>query len=296
MEANRNSMRDQAEVLRRLVEHQSSGTHGSSGGKQLVVVVAGGKGGVGTTTMAVSLATLWSRRGERVVLVDADWDGADVASMCRIEPRPGVLDVLAGRAVSEVLHHGPAGVKVLPGPSTVAPKSAALTQAGFQRMLAAVKDDEVGATRIVIDAGHAGGSQWPERVQSVAGIDELILVTTADPAAIMNTYGVVKRSGSKCGVVRPTRYILNMASAAGDAEVVHARFSQSCWRFLRVAMPLVGTVPVDPAVVAAARMRNPVVLESPRCPAARAIGRLIDELEQRPGPERAEADGTPAMT
>ena len=62
-----------------------------------MIVVAGGKGGVGTTTLAVELALAMSRRHRRTLLVDAA-RGGDAAITCGIEPRHSLADVLAGGA------------------------------------------------------------------------------------------------------------------------------------------------------------------------------------------------------
>ena len=78
------------------------------------MVVAGGKGGVGTTTIAVNLALALGRSGLRTLLVDAD-SGGDAALLCRVEPRCTLADVLAGRrAVPRRSNRGPAGMQVLP--------------------------------------------------------------------------------------------------------------------------------------------------------------------------------------
>lgn len=109
-------MADQANDLRNLVLRASRPSPTASQPPKLVVVT-GGKGGVGTTTIAVNLAISLARDGRRVVLVDADLDGADAGTLCRVdEPSSTVADILSGRlSVHEALELGPAGIQVLPG-------------------------------------------------------------------------------------------------------------------------------------------------------------------------------------
>ena len=81
-----------------------------------LVVVAGGKGGVGATTIAVNLAVALARQGRRAVFVDADLDHGGNSRLAQHPERGSVLDVLAGRrSVHEVLERGPLGMQVLSG-------------------------------------------------------------------------------------------------------------------------------------------------------------------------------------
>jgi Mrp family chromosome partitioning ATPase len=73
-------MHDQADELRLLARHWAAEAKPSAGGPRKIVISAG-KGGVGTTTIAVNLAAALGRQGCRTVLVDADFSGADAAML-----------------------------------------------------------------------------------------------------------------------------------------------------------------------------------------------------------------------
>ncbi len=106
-------MRDQASDLRHLVRidlAQNRFPSESADTPPRIIVVTGGKGGVGTTTIALHLAMAMSQEGQRAVLVDADFNGADATKLCQLEPRLNIFDVLEDRAdVHEVLMPGPEG-------------------------------------------------------------------------------------------------------------------------------------------------------------------------------------------
>jgi flagellar biosynthesis protein FlhG len=106
---------DQADELRHLVRLRAAS--GASLGMIVpLVVVAGGKGGVGATTVAVNLALALARQGRRAVFVDADLDHGGNSRLTKHPEQGSVLDVLAGRrSVHEVLQRGPLGVQVLSG-------------------------------------------------------------------------------------------------------------------------------------------------------------------------------------
>ncbi|MDZ7616827.1 MAG: P-loop NTPase, partial [Patescibacteria group bacterium] len=105
-------MPDQANPLRQLM--LASAQPGPSPGlRPRLVVVAGGRSGVGTTTMALNLAVAMAQRGTRAALIDADSSSGDVAMLCRLDDAHSLADVLAGRAtVAEALQPGPGGILV----------------------------------------------------------------------------------------------------------------------------------------------------------------------------------------
>src|SRR5690242_7407599 len=105
------NMHDQADELRQLVLQAARRGSLPMAPAPKLVVVAGGKGGVGTTTAAVQLGLSLARLGTRPVLVDADLRGGDMATLCGLDAHESVADVLAGRlTVHEVMQRGPLGV------------------------------------------------------------------------------------------------------------------------------------------------------------------------------------------
>jgi len=85
----------------------------------ICVLPAANKGGVGKTTVAVTLAVALSRAGVSTVLTDFDLGAPDIANALGIKGVPGI-EALAGRLVREnvlrdvIVQHN--GLDVLPGP------------------------------------------------------------------------------------------------------------------------------------------------------------------------------------
>src|SRR4026209_1729449 len=97
---------DQADDLRQLIRQDAAHATRPADAPHMIAV-ASGKGGVGTTTMAVNLAVALAQLGRRVILVDADFDGADVGNLCQINTEYSIVDVLKStRSVHEVLCRG----------------------------------------------------------------------------------------------------------------------------------------------------------------------------------------------
>ena len=72
---------DQAEQLRQRVSQQIQYS-----GSTRVIAVTSGKGGVGKTSFSVNLAIQFSKKGKRVVIIDADFGLSNVEIMLGIRP------------------------------------------------------------------------------------------------------------------------------------------------------------------------------------------------------------------
>ncbi len=263
-------MHDQASELRQLVRREARHDLGESGTQPGLVVVAGGKGGVGTTTVAVNLAVCLAGQGHRTVLVDADLPGGDASLLCRLEQRDGLADVLsARRTVREVLQPGPGGIRVLPG---VWGRVAATDESSVARQR--LVDGLLGlgnlADVVVADAGNSG-SRLSRDLWKTA--ETVLAVTTPELPAVMDTYAIIKSFTTE-NLLVPIHLVVNQAVDEQAAREVHDRLARTCLRFLAVPITPAGHVPSDPTVAEAAGQGRAFATASPDCPAAGRIRHL----------------------
>src|SRR5713226_1187526 len=107
-------MSDQADGLRQLVQAPSRKHPAPAKARSLLLT--SGKGGVGSSNLALNLAIALGEYGQRVVLVDADLGLANIDLLCGLTPAVDLGDVLAGeRALADAIVRGPAEIRVIPG-------------------------------------------------------------------------------------------------------------------------------------------------------------------------------------
>lgn len=288
-------MRDQADELRQLVRQRiadgtdalvdapfSQGAGGidarNSGLRK--IVVSAGKGGVGTTTVAVNLAVALGRLGCRTILVDADLSGADATWLCGVESKSTLHDVLSGRhTLHEVLCPGPAGIQVAPGvwsPEAV-PDCSPSAQ---QRMLRQVDQMERHADWLIFDAG-CGINHFVRQLWQAA--DEVLLVTTGEAVAIMDAYAAIKLFLGEMPHAT-VRTVVSQSRSDAEAAAVHARLATAVRRFLGMSLASAGSLPWDSAVPLAAAAGKPLVFGHAGAQATQAIEQLAEQLAFSPRP------------
>src|ERR1039458_8082508 len=111
-----------------------------SGSPGRIIGIASGKGGVGKTWFAITLAHALARAGRRVLLFDADLGLANVDVQLGLTPVHDLGAVIAGRVslAEAVLHHATGGFDILAGCSGSGALSA-LDPAHLERALAALR-------------------------------------------------------------------------------------------------------------------------------------------------------------
>ncbi len=145
-----------------------------------VVVVTGGKGAPGRTTVAIALAEVLGAGGARVILLDADLRGGNVAPYLDLDPRRGLLVAAGGvdprpERVADELQAGPR-CAVLGGLERA--ELAARLPAGF--LGAALDQLRRRADWVIVDAGG------PPPPAVLGAATDVVVVTGADLISIWN--------------------------------------------------------------------------------------------------------------
>jgi len=226
-------MPDQADKLRQLVRDALPPTDAPAS-LPPTIVVAGAKGGVGTTTVALNLAVALSHGGRRTLLVDAA-PNADAAELADMDTScgPCLADVLAGdAAAADALRPGPAGVLLLANRAD-ADEHASRAARTMDRLLFHLSSLATSADVLVIDSG-SGMNAATRRLWQHA--DLVLLVTTPDDVAVMDAYATIKIALAH-EALSALRVVTNQCDSARLATDVQQRLATACRRFLAYELP-----------------------------------------------------------
>jgi len=269
-------MSDQAADLREIVQ---SGRPMSAGpGRARVVAITSGKGGVGKTNLCVNLALALAERGQRVILFDADLGLANVDIVMGIAPEWNLSHLVRGqRTVHEILAEGPGGVRIVPSGSGIR-DMADLPPPARARVLEGLGELESLADWLLVDTG-AGLSE--NVLAFLKASDEVLVVTTPEPTALLDAYGVIKSFSAE----RPkaiVRVVVNQATDEDDAAQVHERLRAAAAQFLHFPILPLGFVVRDAAVSQAVIRQKPLLIAYPQSQAARCIRAVAAALGGEP--------------
>jgi Flp pilus assembly CpaE family ATPase len=146
-----------------------------------VVAIAGAKGGVGTSVLALLLAR--AGRANDTVLVDLDLGAGDLTAYTGVRTRRSVVDLAAvegeitGRMLRETTYEVPGGLRLLPAPSE-GERGEEMTSAAARSVVSALRFESGLA---VIDVGtHLD----EPRATALEFADRVLLVTTPDLPAL----------------------------------------------------------------------------------------------------------------
>jgi len=238
-----------------------------------ITAVTSGKGGVGKTFVTANLAAALARRGERVLVLDADLGLANLDVVLNLYSRLTLHDVFTGRT--------PLEDAILPAPGGFSVLLAGSGLVEYSRMTPEVRDkllDVITRVRprydhVLLDTG-AGISDVVLYTVSLA--DEILIVATPEPTSLADAYATVKVLAST-QAWRPMRLLVNQTQKSGEGRAVRSQLQQVVDRFVNVNLPKpvrlehIGDVPQDTAVRETVQRRQLLLEALPGSAAAQAI-------------------------
>jgi len=280
-------MSDQAARLRELVRGQQP-AFVPMAGRSRILVVTSGKGGVGKTNLTVNLALALSRRGKRVILFDADMGMANVDVILNIAPPFTMADVIAGRkGLHEIVFPIDPYLAIVPGGSGIA-QLASLDAQVLGQTVSQLSVLETAADILLVDTG-AGISQ--NVLGFVLAAPEVVVVTTPEPTAIVDAYGIIKTLDSRNREARIS-LVVNMVESEAEARGVYSKVSGIIERFLSVRISLLGWVEKDGNVGRSVLQQQPFMRAYPYSLASKRVAMLAGSiLAQEAGPPPVQREG-----
>ncbi len=281
-------MVDQAERLRQISRQNNveEDRKISPRSRCRVVAVSSGKGGVGKTNLVVNLALTLASWNYRVIVIDADLGMANVDVLVNAFPRHTLEDVLAGNMdIKDIMMEGPHNIKIIPGGSGMF-NMANLDRDKRGRLVDRLQVLESEGDVLFIDTA-AGLSR--NVISFVAAADEAIIVTTPEPTALTDAYGMIKVINEK-EIKNRVHLVVNFAQDISQGEEVFHRLNKVVDKYLsNLEVNFLGPINRDSMVTRAVQNCEPLVLSYPQSPASLSIQRIAQRfIYSEEGEERQE--------
>jgi len=244
---------------------------------QYRIPVASGKGGVGKTNIATNLALSYASMGKSVILMDADLGLANVNVVLGLIPKYNLYHVIRKqKRMSEILMDTDYGIRIVAGASGFA-KIANLDDEERQVFIEELHELS-NADVVIIDAG-AGVSN--NVISFVGAADEAIIVTTPEPTAITDAYGIIKIIATEIDNLNlGIKLIVNRVKSVTEGKKVAERVISIAGQFLNLKIDYLGYVYEDQSVQSAILKQKPFLVMDPKSKASICVQQITSRLER----------------
>ncbi len=237
-----------------------------------VLAIASGKGGVGKSTLTANLAAALSAAGQRVGVLDADIYGHSIPHMLGVQQRPVVVDTMIVPPVRGTLKLMSIGF-FLDDNAPVMWRGPMLHRA-LEQFLSDVYWGELDT--LVVDMPPGTGDVAISLGQLLPRA-EVLIVTTPQPAAQQVAVRAAQMA-EKVGM-RIIGVAENMSYLVGTGQEI---FGSGGGQRLadEIGVPLLGSIPLDPALREAADAGTPILEAAPDAEATAAIVALAERIQR----------------
>ncbi|OHD12914.1 MAG: ATP-binding protein [Spirochaetes bacterium GWB1_48_6] len=276
-------MADQAEKLRELVKNKSTldlpylSDPIPSGKKTRIITITSGKGGVGKTNMAINLALAYSKLGKKVVVMDADLGLANVNVILGVVPKFNLYHMIRQKkTMKEIIADTGYGIQIVAGASGFS-QIANLSEKDRHMFISELSSLSF-ADIIIIDTSAGVSSNV---LDFIAAADEALIVTTPEPTAITDAYGLIKIITTEINnPAMGLKLIVNRVKSVTEGKKVADRVINISSQFLNIKVDYLGYVYEDQSVQDSVLQQKPFMIVDPKSKASHCVMNLVSRLER----------------
>jgi flagellar biosynthesis protein FlhG len=274
-------MEDQAEKLREMMRQKNNSYERPSGGKEgkktRIITVTSGKGGVGKTNLSVNMAIAYARMGKKVVVMDADLGLANVNVMLNLIPKFNLYHVIRRqKTMKEIMMDTEYGISIVAGASGFS-KIADLNDAERQYFISEL--ETLSSADIIIIDTSAGVSK--NVIDFVAAADDTVVVTTPEPTAITDAYGIIKIIATEINSLdMGLKLVVNRVKNIPDARKVADKMISITGNFLNIKVEYLGFIYDDDVVSKSVLKLRPFMVVDPKSRASQCVQHIVGRMNK----------------
>lgn len=239
-----------------------------------ILVVSSGKGGVGKSTLALGLAIDLARKGKKALLFDADLGMANIDIMLGIIPKYNLYHVITGnKTIQDIIITFEDGLDIIPGGSGIY-ELANLNEDRLKNLLVQMGRLDGVYDYMIIDTG-AGISK--SVITFLLAGDDVIVITTPEPTAITDAYGIVK-SLNKGNFSGNVFLVINRVTDGNEGVMVAEKFKLVCNKYLNVDIKFLGYIINEPLITEGIKRQQSFMQLFPKSLAAKNVSMIGDQL------------------
>jgi flagellar biosynthesis protein FlhG len=257
----------------------------ASAGNNLIVI-ASGKGGVGKTWFAVSLAQALAGLKRKVLLFDGDLGLANVDIQLGLSPSKDLGNYIEGSAsLRGVIHpYSDGGFDIIAGRSGIGSLATLPSQ-----QLNQLRADLLALARNYHDVLIDLGAGIDRTVRNLAGPARLCLVVTnGEPTSLTDAYAFIKVIHGAVPT-QDLRVVVNTASDPSEGRRTYETLLKACENFLKFSPGLAGVVRRDSKVPQSIRRQTSLLTRWPGSDAAIDVSSIAEQVAKRKASARGRA-------
>lgn len=265
---------DQAQKLRNVIKKQNQKNIKAA----RVITITSGKGGVGKSNLAVNLAIQLRKKGQRVIIFDADFGLANVEVMFGVIPQYNLSDLIYhGKSIQEIITKGPMDIGFISGGSGILGLNN-LYREQIMLLVKSIGELNEYADVIIIDTGAGVSDQV---LEFVLASPEVLMVTTPEPSSLTDSYSLLKAMYRNPNFIEDgttIHVVANKVQSTEEGRMVYDKLHSVVDQFLDGELNYLGMIPQDTALEKAVRQQKTVSLNEPNSNAAKAFEVLATNL------------------